>query len=624
LYFDIPLPLHFTGCSPAASHRSRLPAARSTMLEENENFGFSFLGSDGDGLVKLEMPDLPPDWFEVIPSDVEIMEPPAVLTGQQGGIWQALCERMMTDIHRNHTMSEEEKEASLRFVTLPIPGSPPGRILKLVEDPKGVISAGATGSVLWPACMAMIQELDEQFGHLDKKPKSAIELGAGLGALGLFLAVHQGIPTTITELPEVLPLLQRSVKECKSHQSFENAPVEVAPLRWGELTHIAPLGTFDLVVGSDISYRPDCLDELLQTAESLLSAEGRFLLSLQDRSGEEEKLEAACEKQKMRIVSKKEVKIHEQDVEYTEVANRDYCRGEDGLVKVFIYELSPEKRRKVTVTGSAEDVEAEFERLTGICPDQLLPKDFRSASTASEATGASYGLQSPKKDTVVEDMLSRGLGDYLCDMDEDLAHKISAMPPDQRPRTAKQKQAFAEAHYKGLPPPKESIPTRPLAQSGLNAEDDAVAAVASGGTRGRLQSNASRSDVDSNDIATTAASMQVESEDAATSVEAPKLGEAKLCVPGLEWVLTVEDDDKRLVATVSFGEDAWQKLQGSKANPSVFKEAVDFQLSESELHVLHHGTAVLQLAFPWQVNTTKATAKLCSKRRRVIIKAPRT
>uniref|UniRef100_A0A7S2GHQ3 Calmodulin-lysine N-methyltransferase n=1 Tax=Octactis speculum TaxID=3111310 RepID=A0A7S2GHQ3_9STRA len=94
------------------------------------------------------------------------------------------------------------------------------------EQAKGI------GFQLWPAASFLCQYLDKR--SLDILPDhvsnlDCLELGAGVGLVGLFMAALGCKRTWVTDLPEVLPILQRNVEV-----NPELAPrVTVCPLTWG-------------------------------------------------------------------------------------------------------------------------------------------------------------------------------------------------------------------------------------------------------------------------------------------------------------------------------------------------------------------------------------------------------
>ncbi|CAE7328763.1 Nphp3 [Symbiodinium necroappetens] len=194
----------------------------------------------------------------------------------------------MEDIWEHNTSSFQDRESHLRKRHFPIPGPPKGRSLTLLEDPTGRFAVGTTGAVLWPAATALVEYLD---GQVKKSCLNfrCVELGAGVGAVGLFMALHKGCEVTLTEVPEQLQLLGLNVSE----NSPTGLDLQVAPLTWGDQEQMEVLGTFEMVVGSDVSYRPQCIGELLSTAERLLAPGGRVVFSLQDRPGEADLLESS-------------------------------------------------------------------------------------------------------------------------------------------------------------------------------------------------------------------------------------------------------------------------------------------------------------------------------------------
>ncbi len=71
-----------------------------------------------------------------------------------------------------------------------------------------------TGWSIWDGAVAAARHLEvlSACGSLPAfNPSTAIELGSGTGLAGLTAAVAIRLPTTLTDLPDVLPALQRNV-----------------------------------------------------------------------------------------------------------------------------------------------------------------------------------------------------------------------------------------------------------------------------------------------------------------------------------------------------------------------------------------------------------------------------
>jgi len=339
-----------------------------------------------------------------------------------------------------------------------------------------------------------------------------------------------------------------------------------------------------------VTYRPDCLDDLLSTAAQVMRRpSGRLLLSLQDRAGEASSLEDAVTRSRcLRIDSRTESVAHDMDDE----------------VQVIIFELSldsdsgtgfgsssmgfPGSATLDFVPSTAEEVEAEFERLTGIRPEKvLLPvpsqadkDDDKTSSSSSAATrkpGESF------KQRVVQDFLARGLGDYLSDTG-DLKTKAGA-----RPFSETQSRHFAESHY-----------ATAVAAAVAEEEEEHKEEQKVGQDNGGL----------------------VEGLPAGPGLDAPPAPlepQVRICLEGLDWDLSVES--ALLVANVTFGDDLWAGLCGVSGSDA-FKDAVSFELAERELRVLHAGTVVLDLHLPVPVDANRAIASLSSRKRRVAVKVP--
>eukprot|EP00931_Biecheleriopsis_adriatica_P089951 TRINITY_DN64004_c0_g1_i1.p1 TRINITY_DN64004_c0_g1~~TRINITY_DN64004_c0_g1_i1.p1 ORF type:complete len:566 (-),score=129.99 TRINITY_DN64004_c0_g1_i1:42-1568(-) len=503
-----------------------------------------------------------------------------------------MCKRRMEDIHLSHGLSLEEREKHLRRRHFQVPGQS-GRSLTLLEDPSGRFATGTSGAVLWPAVVSLIEHLDEKVHASCLNSTRVLELGAGLGAAGLFLALHKGCEVVVTETPESLPLLARNISENCAEGS--GGP-QVAPLRWGSSEHIGMLapGTYDLVIGSDVTYRPDCLDDLLSTAAQLLEPRGSLVLTLQDRRGEAEQLEqalATCSCRPFRIASRSEKVV-------SSVASP---AGEEG-VKVLLFELRLSEDLSeegcmskisngyapTSVPSTAAEVEEEFFRITGIRPDpvNIPPKPKPKEPPQPQPAGLNF------KERIVKELLSRGMGDYLCDVDDELKAKLEAQIPEKRPSTESQRRRFAEEHY---------------------------ASAVSEATREDWFGDQPGQSCEVPELDSEVTAQEKASEPVPTSVKAGAT--ARVCLNGLDW--DIEEDQEQLAVNVSFGDDLWLALSGV-SGCDAFKEAVSFELADEELRVLHAGTVVLDLKLPVTVDATRAAASVSSRKKRVAVRAPKS
>eukprot|EP00933_Yihiella_yeosuensis_P004759 TRINITY_DN109170_c0_g1_i1.p1 TRINITY_DN109170_c0_g1~~TRINITY_DN109170_c0_g1_i1.p1 ORF type:complete len:583 (+),score=153.20 TRINITY_DN109170_c0_g1_i1:36-1751(+) len=557
----------------------------------------------------LEMPLELTELLEAATGEAMKSAPPGGLPpGMPPGLWAALCTRRMEEIHRSHAMSTEEKEALLRSRTLQIPGKPSGRSISILEDPSGHFGAGCTGAVLWPAAEALVEKLDSKV-ESSKKLRS-VELGAGLGAIGLFLALHKGFEVVVTESPESMELLARNV-----HKNFPagDGP-QVSPVRWGDSEQLEALGTFDLVVGSDVTYRPDCLDDLLASAAELMKPpNARFFLSLQDRPAEAANLEDAISRTGSTGSSKRRLQVvHRQEtVMKTHFDPADAEKGEPGDdVTILIYELKldsafqpPGRTSRSSDAASSSagfpntpaEVEEEFFRLTGIRPEPVVIPKRPSAEPEIKAKNSSSIKGKDNKsyqDRVTEDLIKMGLEDYLDDA-------------DGKPKT--QGRGFMEEVMAQAA--KEDWSQGGAKKAAMDAHD---AEKNSKGVKKNKDDNSEQKKPEKSDAAS-------EHEDASSKTTKSKV-ETKTCLDGLEW--EVQAEEAEFVANVTFGDELWLRLCGVSALNS-FKEAVSFELAEKELRVLHAGVVVLALILPFSVDPDRAAASVSSRKRRVAVRAPK-
>jgi len=116
--------------------------------------------------------------------------------------------------------------------------------------------SGETGWRVWRASRFLCRFLERAAAGPTppfREGSAVLELGAGCGLVGIVCA-HLGARVTITDLDIVLPLTSYNVQqnalppECRGH-------AQVKQLRWGSDVRSAfPPGSFDLIVGSDLTW----------------------------------------------------------------------------------------------------------------------------------------------------------------------------------------------------------------------------------------------------------------------------------------------------------------------------------------------------------------------------------
>jgi hypothetical protein len=115
-----------------------------------------------------------------------------------------------------------------------------------------------------------------------------LELGAGTGYVGIGLAAHLRQPCEIyiTDLEQVVPLIQENVDKYHNH----NASVIADRLHWGNRQDAKRLKKegFDLVVVSDCVYFPELFGMLLDTLLDVCDAATQVVIGYKCRSLEKE------------------------------------------------------------------------------------------------------------------------------------------------------------------------------------------------------------------------------------------------------------------------------------------------------------------------------------------------
>lgn len=139
---------------------------------------------------------------------------------------------------------------------------------------EGVLSRGmaALGDFplwikIWEASIVLMEHLYEAD---IEKDADILEIGAGMGIIGLMLGAR-GYRVTITDNNEdALVLLEKNVE----HNGLDN--VRVQKLDWNQP---GGFGSFDMIYGAELIYRESDIDPVIGMMNSMLAPGGRAILA---------------------------------------------------------------------------------------------------------------------------------------------------------------------------------------------------------------------------------------------------------------------------------------------------------------------------------------------------------
>jgi len=117
------------------------------------------------------------------------------------------------------------------------------------SDSGGFVSG--TSSVIWPVALLLSRHLCENPELV--RGKKCIELGAGIGIVGMVAAALGAECVIVTDLPEAQPLLERNAALARA-RSAAVCSVSAASLPWGDGASIDAVGRgeFDVVLAADV------------------------------------------------------------------------------------------------------------------------------------------------------------------------------------------------------------------------------------------------------------------------------------------------------------------------------------------------------------------------------------
>ncbi|CAL1273610.1 unnamed protein product [Larinioides sclopetarius] len=166
----------------------------------------------------------------------------------------------------------DEKQSNYEF-TRELEVETTGVDLKLLQ-----YSVGDVGSVVWDAGIVLGKYLDKLQETKDALTgKIIIDIGSGTGVAGLFAAAL-GAEVILTDLPEVIPLLEKNIEQNKN---IIKGAATASVLEWGKLDKNFPIP--DLILVSDCIYYDMSVEKLVPTLVELSDANTEILISYEDR-----------------------------------------------------------------------------------------------------------------------------------------------------------------------------------------------------------------------------------------------------------------------------------------------------------------------------------------------------
>lgn len=155
-----------------------------------------------------------------------------------------------------------------------------GHQLTVRQSPSSMSTPGVTGAVMWDSGVVLGKFLEHAVdsGALVLQGKRVVELGSGCGLVGCIAALLGG-DAILTDLPDRLRLLKKNVQVNVAGGNARGS-ARVRELTWGDDLDpelIDPLP--DVVLGSDVIYSEDAVEDLLCTLRQLSGSQTTIFLA---------------------------------------------------------------------------------------------------------------------------------------------------------------------------------------------------------------------------------------------------------------------------------------------------------------------------------------------------------
>ncbi|XP_034256931.1 protein-lysine methyltransferase METTL21D-like [Thrips palmi] len=147
---------------------------------------------------------------------------------------------------------------------------------------------GDVSCVIWDASLVLARYLEKraEANPTFLKNLKIVELGAGVGCVGI-LAACFGADVTMTDLPSVLPLLERNICINKDVWCKSGGRVEACELSWGDAkTEIKPPS---LLLLADCVYYSESILPLVQTMKEVSNTDTEIIICQEERDSDKQR-----------------------------------------------------------------------------------------------------------------------------------------------------------------------------------------------------------------------------------------------------------------------------------------------------------------------------------------------
>ncbi|KAJ9585072.1 hypothetical protein L9F63_020580 [Diploptera punctata] len=149
---------------------------------------------------------------------------------------------------------------------------------------------GDVSCVVWDAALVLSKYLERRYNNNDKlclKEKSILELGAGLGCVGL-TAACLGAQVMMTDLPEVMPLLEMNIEMNRQVWSSCGGKAHSQVLQWGADVNDS-FKTPDIILLADCVYYEESVEPLVKTFRAMASTSTEIIISQEERDTDKQR-----------------------------------------------------------------------------------------------------------------------------------------------------------------------------------------------------------------------------------------------------------------------------------------------------------------------------------------------